>query len=58
VPAVLDLRRVSQVYGSGPTEVHAPRQAAAPYAMAIVSSSLRVSNVRAKAEQDDLSAQT
>ncbi len=52
VPAVLDLRGVSKVYGSGPAEVHAPRQAAAPYARAIVGSSLRVSNVKAKAELD------
>jgi len=50
VPAVLDLRGVSKVYGSRPTEVHAPRQAAAPYAWAIAGSSPRVSNVTAKAE--------
>jgi hypothetical protein len=52
VPAVLDLRRVSKVHGSGPAKVHAPRQAAAPYATAIAGSSPRVSNVTAKAEPD------
>ena len=52
VPAVRDLRGVSQVHGSRPTEVHAPRQAAAPYATAIAGSSPRVSNVTAKAEPD------
>ena len=41
---------MSKAYGGGPAEVYAPRQAAAPYASAIVSSSLRVSNVTAKAE--------
>jgi len=52
VPAVLDLRGVSKVYGSRPTEVHAPRQAAAPYARAIAGSIPRASNVTAKAEPD------
>jgi hypothetical protein len=32
VSAARDLRGVPKVYGSGPAEVHAPRQAAAPYA--------------------------
>ncbi len=54
VPAVLDLHGVSKVYRSGPVEVHAPRQAAAPYARAIVGSSLRVSNVTAKAELNQI----
>jgi hypothetical protein len=52
VPAVLDLRGVPKVNGSGPAEVHAPRQAPAPHAGAIISSSLRVSNTKAKAELD------
>jgi hypothetical protein len=52
VPAARDLRGVAKVYGSGPAEVHAPRQAAAPYAGAVVGSSLRVCNVTAKAEPD------
>jgi hypothetical protein len=52
VPAVLDLRGVSKVHGSRPTEVHAPRQAAAPFARAIAGSCPRVSNVTAKAERD------
>jgi hypothetical protein len=51
VSAVCDLRGVAKVYGRGPAEVHAPRQATAPYAGAIVSSSLRVCNVKAKAER-------
>jgi hypothetical protein len=52
VPAVRDLRGVPKGYGRGPAEVHAPRQAPAPHAGAIVSSGLRVSNVKAKAELD------
>jgi hypothetical protein len=52
VPAVRDLRRAPKVYESGPAEMHAPRQAAAPYARAIISSSLRVSSAKAKAELD------
>jgi ABC-2 type transport system ATP-binding protein len=52
VPAVRDLCRVPKVYESGPTEMHAPRQAAAPYARAIISSSLRISSAKAKAELD------
>ena len=52
VPAVLDLPDVSKVYRSRPTEVHAPRQAVAPYARTIAGSSPRVSNVTAKAERD------
>jgi hypothetical protein len=52
VPAVRDLCRVPEVYESGPAEMHAPRQAAAPYARAIISSSLRVSGAKAKAELD------
>lgn len=45
---------MSKVYGSGPAEVHAPRQAAAPYARAIVGSSPRISNVTANAELDQI----
>ena len=44
----------SQVHGNGPAEVHAPRQAAAPYARAIAGSSPRFSNVKAKAEPDSI----
>ena len=54
VSTVLDLRGVLKVYGSRPTEVHAPRQAAAPYARAIAGSSPRFSNVTAKAEPDSI----
>jgi hypothetical protein len=51
VLAVRELRGVPKVYGSGPAEVHAPRQPAAPHAGAIVGSSLRVCSVTARAER-------
>jgi hypothetical protein len=54
VPAVVDLRGVSKVYGSEPAEVHAPRQAAAPHARANVGSSLRICDGTAEAEPDQI----
>jgi hypothetical protein len=53
-PTLLDLRGMPEVYGSWLAEVHAPRQAAAPYARAIVGRTLRVSNVTARAELDQI----
>lgn len=52
VPTARGLRGVPKAYGSGPAEVHAPRQTAAQHARAIADSSLRVSNVTANAELD------